>query len=335
MIPPVARELKSARFRRDREQDWTRLERLLGRLETGPASKLTDDELIAVPVLYRAALSSLSVARETSLDKALLDYLESLCARAYFVVYGARPNLRERTMRFFGVDWPAAAKALWRETLLSAVITILGTVVAFWMFSQDSDWFYSFIPRELAQGRDPSASTAALKAVLYDSGGAQSSALVSFATYLFTHNAQIAIFAFALGFAFGVPTAFLLLTNGLTLGALFGLYASHGLGVSLGGWIFIHGVTELFAVILAGAAGFHIGWSIAFPGDQGRVEAAAAAGRRAATLMAGVVIMLMVAGVLEGIGRQTITNDLARYGIAAASAVLWGVYFYAPRRARP
>ena len=42
----------------------------------------------------------------------------------------------------------------------------------------------------------------------------EQSGLSIFATFLFTHNAQIAIFAFALGFAFCLPTAFLVLTNG-------------------------------------------------------------------------------------------------------------------------
>ena len=47
--------------------------------------------------------------------------------------------------------------------------------------------------------------------------------------------------------------------------------------------------------------------------------------------MMGVVIMLMLAGLLEGFGRQLIGNDLARYAIAAATALLWGLYFYGPR----
>ena len=53
----------------------------------------TDEELLAIPVLYRATLSSLSVARATSLDHSLIDYLESLSTRAYFFVYGARAIL--------------------------------------------------------------------------------------------------------------------------------------------------------------------------------------------------------------------------------------------------
>jgi uncharacterized membrane protein SpoIIM required for sporulation len=49
-------------------------------------------------------------------------------------------------------------------------------------------------------------------------------------------------------------------------------------------------------------------------------------------LLAGVVVMLAVAGLLEGFGRQLIRNDFARYGIAGVSALVWGAYLYAPRR---
>src|SRR5260221_3474500 len=138
----------------------------------------------------------------------------------------------------------------------------------------------------MAQGRDPAASTAQLRSMLYDSHHGEG--LSAFATFLFTHNAQVSILEFALGFAFALPTAIFDAYEGLTLGALMALYASRGMGVELGAWLSIHGATELFAGILSGAAGFHIGWAMAFPGDRPRLEAAAAAGRSAAAVMAGV-----------------------------------------------
>src|SRR5579875_2276210 len=240
--------LKSQRFRQEREADWIRLERLLNRIETQSLARLSDDDLLAIPVLYRAALSSLSVARSTSLDRSLIEYLESLCARAYFFVYGTRATLLDRIGGFFARDWPRAAQALWRETLIAGAFGIAGTVAAFLLTWFDPDWFYAFIPQAMAGGRDPTASTQYLRHTLYD---AQTGHFLSgFATFLFTHNAQIAIFAFALGFAFCLPTVFLLIENGLTLGAFFALYASRGLAFPLGGWLFIHGVTELFAIIL-------------------------------------------------------------------------------------
>lgn len=323
--------LKSQRFRQAREDDWRRLERLMDKAEKGSASKLTDAEILAVPVLYRSTLSALSVARETSLDQGLIDYLETLSARAYFFVYGSRATIQDRMVAFFRTDWPAAVRGLWRETLVSAALMLLGALVAGWLVMHEPEWFYAFVPADLSGGRDPAASTETLRATLDGADGAQG--LSAFAAYLFTHNAQVALLAFALGFALCLPTGLLILYNGATLGAFFALFASRGLGFELGGWLLIHGVTELIAVILAGAAGLKIGWAVAFPGQKRRLDAAVEAGRTAGIAMGGVVVMLMFAGLLEGFGRQLIVDTGLRYAVAAASALIWGLYFYAPRPA--
>jgi uncharacterized membrane protein SpoIIM required for sporulation len=322
----------SRRFRAQREAEWQRLEEIVTRAERGSLRRLSDEDLLALPVLYRGALSSLSVARETSLDLELVTYLESLCARAYFFVYGVRTSTWKRTRAFFAADWPAAVRALWKETLAALLLTAIGVLAGYVLVGADPVWFDSLMPEGMAQGRDFTASRASLEETLYDNPG--TSGLSFFATYLFTHNSQVAIFCFALGFAFGVPTAMLLVYNGTTLGAFLALFVSHGLGEELGGWLIIHGSTEFFAIVLAGAAGMKIGWSVVFPGERTRMEAAALAGRTAATVMGGVVAMLLVAGLLEGYGRQLITSDVTRYAIGFGMLAGWLLYFYLPRGAR-
>lgn len=322
-------QLKSHRFREEREADWRRLEALLRKVEQGSVARLSYDEMVALPALYRAALSSLSVARAISLDRAVVDYLEGLCSRAYFFVYGARTTLWQRLSGFFSSAWPAAVRSVWAETLASLLLTLGGLLAGWLLTARDPDWYFSFVPQDMAGGRDPAASAEQLRKVLYD-GGLQDGLSV-FATFLFTHNAEVALFAFALGFAFCVPTALLMIVQGCVMGAMFALYARQGLGVELGGWLMIHGVTEMFAVILAGAAGFRIGRTVAFPGDRTRLEAVAEAGRLAATVMAGVLVMLFFAGLLEGFGRQLIKQDLARYAIAAGTGLVWLLYFYVSR----
>lgn len=321
--------LKSQRFRQQREAEWRRLETLVDKAEKGSAARLSDEEILALPVLYRSTLSALSVARETSLDSNLVAYLETLCARAYFFVYGSRATLQERLTSFFTRDWPRSVKRLWRETLASGVIMLLGALVAGLLVWHEPDWFYAFIPGELAGGRDPAASTESLRLTL--SGEDDSEGLSAFATFLFTHNAQVALMAFALGFALCLPSGLLILYNGAMLGAFLALFISRGLGFELGGWLAIHGVTEIFAVTLAGAAGFHIGWAVAFPGEVDRLQAVTAAGRRAAIVMGGVVVMLFFAGLLEGFGRQLIGDTTTRYVIGLSTGVLWLLYFYGPR----
>lgn len=325
-------QLKSQRFRREREADWRRLEAIVDKAEKRSASALSDEEILAMPVLYRSALSSLSVARATSLDQGLIGYLESLAARAYFFVYGARSTPQEQLAAFFGRDWPAGVRGLWRETLIALAITVLGAAVAWWLIGIDSDWFFGFVDAGLADGRDPTASRETLRATLYHEQGAEG--LSVFSTWLFTHNAGVALLAFALGFAFGAPTIVLLLMNGAMLGAMLHVFFEKGLGFEFGGWLLIHGVTELFAIVLAGAAGMKIGWAVAFPGADSRLEALSRAGRTTGAAMVGVVLMLLLAGLLEGFGRQLIGSDVIRYAIAAATALMWGLYFYGPRPAR-
>lgn len=321
--------LKSHKFRQEREADWKRLEILIAKVENGSTQSLSDEEMIALPGLYRATLSSLSVARSTSLDQGVITYLETLSARAYFALYGTRTSIGERLGQFFRKDWPQAVKSLWKETWVSLAVSLLAGLIGFFLVTNNMEWYYTFMPEELAGGRSPSADTEYLRNGLYDNEGADG--LSAFATMLFQHNSRVAIFAFALGFAFCIPTAVLMAYNGLVLGAFYALYVERGLGFELTGWLMIHGTTELFAIILAGAAGFKIGWAIAFPGERARLDAASDAGKTAATVLAGVIVMLFIAGLIEGFLRQLITADWLRYTIAISMLSLWCFYFYGPR----
>jgi uncharacterized membrane protein SpoIIM required for sporulation len=323
--------LKSRRFREERESDWRKLSQLLERLEKGGYAKLSDDELIALPVLYRATLSSLSVARATSLDQALLDYLEALCTRAYFLVYGVRTSPLEQASRFFRHDWPKAVQSLGRETLAAFAILALGIFLGYSLVHANPDWYFSFVPQGLAQGRDPSASTGMLRDTLYKTDPLEQQLLAIFATFLFTHNAQVALLTFALGFMLCLPTVFLQLMTGGMMGAMMALFASHGLGLPLAAWLSIHGTTELFAITLASAAGFRIGWAVAFPGRLARVDAMLQSGRQTGPVMIGVLVMLFVAGILEGVGRQTINLDWGRFAVGGVMLAVWLSYFYLPR----
>jgi uncharacterized membrane protein SpoIIM required for sporulation len=312
------------RFREARGEDWARLEEMLNEIERGRASSLSSAELFELPVLYRATLSSLSVARETSLDADLVGYLESLSTRAYFILYGVHAPFWKRLLRFFAHDWPAAVRTLWRETIVSAVTFALGAVAMYLLVRSDPSWFYAVMPEEMSQGRDPGASAETLRESLYGSG----EGLSVFASQLFANNAWVSIRCFAFGFAFGVPTLLMLLDNGSEMGAFFAIFVPKGLGFQFAAWLTIHGTTELFAIALAGAAGLRIGMAIAFPGRQTRFASAVTAGRVSATVMLGVVVMLAVAGTLEGIGRQVITNDWARIAIGGGALLGWLLYFY-------
>jgi len=322
-----AAALRSDRFRQEREADWKRLEAIVRRMEKGRLRGLTDEEVLELPVLYRTVASSLSIARETSLDSATLAYLEALVQRAWFLVYGPRASLGTWLRRFLGGGWSEAVRAIWLDLLIALTVMVAGGVVGWFLVASDPEWYRALVPPGFGETRVPGASREVLSATLFGNDG--QNGLAVFAAYLFSHNAQISIMAFALGFAFGVPSLMLLVQNTATLGAMLWLFHGQGLLVDFAAWLAVHGTTELFAILLAGAAGLHVGRSMAFPGERSVMEAAAEAGRRAATVMAGVVLMLVIAGMLEGFARQLIDNTPTRFLVGGFMLLFWLTYFFA------
>ncbi len=319
--------LKSYAFRREREANWRALEDILRKAEQSGGGKLSAKELLQLPSLYRAALSSLSVARSISLDANALNYLESLAARAYLHIYGARSGFWSGLGGFFSLGFPAAIRLAKWHILASALFMALGAVTGFLLTLGNEDWFYTFVSAEMAQGRTPSSTRAELLEVLTQTGDGAGEALYVFATFLFTHNAAIGMLCFALGFAFGVPVMLLLFYNGLMLGAFAAIHEAQGLSLEFWGWILIHGSTELLAVIICGGAGLMLATALAFPGDHSRRTNLARQGRVAARIIMGAILLFFVAGLLEGGGRQLITDPLARYLVAALALAGWLSYF--------
>ena len=329
--PPAIEQaaLRSDRFRLEREEDWRRLEFIVARLEKGRIRSLSDEDVLELPVLYRTAASSLAVARETTLDADALAYLDSLVQRAWFQVYGPRLGLIAWLRGFFAGGWSAAVRDIWLDICIALAVMVIGTIVGWLLVAQDQDWYYSLVGG-MASGRVPGASPEELQKTLGAAEDAEG--LTAFAAYLFSNNAGVSILAFALGFAFGIPSLMLLIHNTAVLGAMLWLFFDAGLGIDFIAWLSVHGTTELFAILLAGAAGLHIGRSMAFPGQRSILAAAAQSGRRSAVVMLGVVFMLIVAALLEGFARQLVPDTAGRFIIGGSMLAIWLAYFFALRR---
>ena len=320
--------LKSSEFRKGREQGWRELERLVGHVERRGVRLLSLYELQQLPLLYRAALSSLSVARTIALDRNLLLYLENLVLRAYLVVYGPRIGLREGLRAFIWVELPAAVRSARWHIVISALALLVGVAAGLMLTLQDEAWFATLVPSGLAGGRGP----ASTRTDLHDHeifapwpGGIEAFGL--FANVLFSHNTLVGILTFGLGLAAGVPTIMLNVYQGLSLGAFLALHYNLGLTVDFLGWLSIHGTTELGALVLLAAGGLVIAEKILFPGRYSRIESLALHGRQAAQIAVGAILMLFVAAILEGGFRQLIQSTAARFAIGGAMGALWIIYF--------
>jgi uncharacterized membrane protein SpoIIM required for sporulation len=141
---------------------------------------------------------------------------------------------------------------------------------------------------------------------------------------------------FGLGMAVGIPTILLSAYQGLPLGAFIALHYNRELTVDFLGWLSIHGVTELGALILFSAGGLVIAEKMLFPGRYSRIENLALHGRLAAQMAVGAVLMLFVAAILEGGFRQLVASTPLRFAIGFGVGALWLAYFcLAGRKAKP
>ena len=319
----ITTDLRSVRFRREREPGWKRLEELVGKAEQGGIAKLSFDEARDLTATYRQTINSLSVAREISLDQALLEYLDNLAARAYLVIYAPQASIRHLLARLFAQGIPQAVRRSVPVLLIGFGMMFIGALLGYALVLRDPTWFYTFVPGQLAGGRDPSASADVLRASLYGDEGNAQNALASFATYLFSHNTQVAILVFSLGVFWALPTAALTFYNGTVLGAFFAVFAQKGLGYDVFAWLSIHGVTEISAICVAAAGGAQLGLAILLPGDLTRRDALRIRGRDATKLLILAAVMLMAAAILEGFFRQTVQSPALRLMIGWGMGALW------------
>src|SRR5256712_8170109 len=146
---------------------------------------------------------------------------------------------------------------------------------------------------------------------------------VQVAGLIMVNNIYVSILAFALGIVFGLPVIWVMISNGISLGGLFGLTQAYGLTGGLFEFVIAHGVLELSIVIAQGAGGLMMGWALVSPGNRKRSDALVIAARRAFTLLLGLAPLLVIAGTIEG----NTSPPAAPYALKVATGRTTGLPF--------
>ena len=294
------------RFIREHEHQWRQLEELLR--QAGPrGSRLSPEQVHELVDLYRTVSTHLSVARGRLDDPTLTGRLTMLVSRAGAVVYGSRPPSWRSVGRFFTTTFPAALWHLRRHVVVATIALLLPAgVVGAWIGGSDA-------------ALDVAAPPALREAYVEEDFEAYYSSQPSaqFASLVTTNNIRVGLLAFASGILLAVPTLVVLAINGANVGVAGGLFAAVGELPRFFGLILPHGLLELTAVFVAGGTGLALGWAIISPGDRLRSDAIAEEGRRAITVVMGLALMFVVAGLIEGFVTGSPLPTWARVGIGA------------------
>jgi uncharacterized membrane protein SpoIIM required for sporulation len=154
-----------------------------------------------------------------------------------------------------------------------------------------------------------------------------------FATMVWTNNAFLTAVCIATGIT-GFGPVYFLAKNAIGVGATGGMMAAHGHLDMFLQLIAPHGLLELTAVFVAGAAGLRIFWTWVDPGPRPRGKALAQEARALFTVAIGLVGVLAVSGLIEGFVTGSALPWAVKVGIGVvALAAFWTYTLVLGRRA--
>ena len=315
--------LQAAAMAREQREEWANYVDLVEKGRKRGLPSLSEDEVRAFGQLYRGVTADLARARTYGASAGLLGTIQRWAGAGHNLLYRARGRVAVSIGHWVAVEFPRAVRRFHRQVLL-AVLLLFGPMLASYSIVQDRP----ALGRALAGGlvwRAETSETDDPDARYL--GDFDASRMPALATGIMTNNIQVTFIAFAGGLLAGLGTLYVLVVNGIFIGAAFGVYANQGILALIMAFVFPHGFIELAAICIAGGAGFGLGSAILMPGRRTRGEALRERGRAFLSLLAGAVLMLVVAGLVEGFYSPSALPDAAKFGFGISTAALLLVYF--------
>ena len=276
---------------------WAELEEALDRLDRDPRRRMEVSEIRRFHYLYERASSAIERIGTFASEPEIRRRLEGLVARAYAEIHSGSVTRRKSSpLAWLFTLFPRTFRRRRWALGISVGATLAGCLFGAAALLADPEAKQVIMPFAGLRG-DPARRVAQEEEMGGDHLAGRRS---SFAAYLMTHNIRVAILALALGMTWGVGTLAFLFYNGVTLGAVACDYARSGQTGFLLGWLLPHGVVEISAIVIAGQAGLVLAGALIGRGD--RLPFAARlreVSGDVATLMAGVALMLVWAGIVE------------------------------------
>ena len=302
---------------------WDEFGVLAERAATQGLDSFAAAELPDFAARYREVAADLARARTYRAQPPVLARLERLVAAGHNALYRDERRSASRIWRFIAEECPASIVEARRTVFLGFLIFLLPGIAGFLLLRERPALADEILPQVVLERAEAGTERQRAGRGYYE---AEEGDRPLMASSIMTNNINVAFNCFASGIFAGVGSLVLLGYNGLAMGAISGHFANRGLLGYLWTFVIGHGVLELFAIWVSGAAGFLLGKALIAPGDLTRGEALVLAGRLAVRMVGAVILLLVVAGLIEGFVSASTEPLGYRLAVSAGSLVFLILY---------
>lgn len=250
--------MREAAFINKNKLQWSNFENALK-----SKKKLRPDELAD---LYLQIINDLSYSKTYYSKSNTTIYLNDLARKAHFYIYKNKKEKSSRLITFWKYELPLLFSSYQKEFLLSLIIFLLSAAIGLFSVYKDLDFARVILGDGYVDMTIKNIKIGDPMAVYH-----QTSAWSMFLT-ITTNNIRVGFISFLGGIFTPIFTIYVLFQNGVMVGTFDGFLLQYGVGLRANSIIWVHGVFEIFVIIVCGAAGLILGNSILFPKTYTRLQ---------------------------------------------------------------
>ena len=291
---------------------WRELETTCQKINKQGMKSLTTAEIKRYLTLFKLTSHHLAYAKTHYAGSQSITYLNTLVTTCNTNVYTTQNPKLTSSFPSLITTYSSILKKYRAYILFSFGLFLFGSLLSFLLVYFKPEYAGLFMEQELVDS-------------IAQNGSAGSSSSWNYplmSSYIMVNNISVALKAFVFGITLGIGTAYILYQNGLLLGSLTALFYLYGDPACYWSLILPHGVIELTAIFISGAAGFILAKSLLIPGKLTRKASVIDGAHNAIGLMLGVIILLVIAGLIEGFFTPLAISVAAKLLFALLTAVL-------------
>jgi uncharacterized membrane protein SpoIIM required for sporulation len=311
--------LKEEQFIKTNTNTWRELEGFSIAINKKGVKSLPSNEVKKFLSTFRLCSHHLAYARTHYPDSSVVNYLNSLISKCHSHIYAVKRTSPSQLFKYIGYEFPTLLKEHKWFVLSSFAFFAFGVLLSLILVLGNTDNANIFLPAAMIES---------VKSGTAGGGGQWNYPLMS--SYIMFNNISVSLRAFVFGITLGLGTIYVLFMNGALLGALTALMYMYGNPKHYWSLILPHGVIELTAIFISGAAGLIIAKSMLLPGEFTRKHSLINGAKKAVSLVMGVIFMLVIAGIIEGFFTPLDISENVKLVFAAVTAIILAVHFTVP-----